>query len=183
MISLTSIPERIAFGETLKIKLDIQGKINLNTYKSSYFNLTIRKNSSQLGSITLYPLRFNGNPLEWEVNPNSYGSDGTFSVNCTLQNGPSVSNTTFIVEPDCKVLCANEPKNLTCLIQTANTKHFNVKKQEQVPEYLRTHQVQKPGSTYVCNEIEKEVSKNKKDTSFNEELISTSKVQRKFKDC
>ena len=43
MISLTSEPERIINGETLKIKLDIEGKVNLSTYKNMLFNLTIKK--------------------------------------------------------------------------------------------------------------------------------------------
>ena len=43
MISIVSEPERIVNGETLKVKLDIEGKVNLGTYKNMYFNLTIKK--------------------------------------------------------------------------------------------------------------------------------------------
>ena len=41
MISIVSKPERIMLGETLKIKLNIEGKVNENTYKNKYLNLTI----------------------------------------------------------------------------------------------------------------------------------------------
>src|SRR3990167_10027536 len=93
-------------------------KNKMETYKNTYFNLIIKKNGGTLGTLTLYPLRFIGKLLEWEVNPYSYGSYGTFNVNCIIQNsstknlnginnGLNVASTTFIVEPDCMVKNAN----------------------------------------------------------------------------
>jgi hypothetical protein len=117
MISLTSIPEKIKEGETLKLKLDIQGKVNLKIYKGTYFNIILKKNGSILGSTTLYPLRFNGIALEWEVNPNSYSSYGTFNVGCIIQDSNQVTSTTFIVEPNCIIKKVNTCNNITSIEQ------------------------------------------------------------------
>jgi hypothetical protein len=186
MISLTSMPERITNGETLIIKFVIQDKINLNTYKGSYFNLTLKKNGGTFGTITLYPLKFNGEPLEWEVNPYSYGSDGTFNVNCTLQNGPLISSTTFVVEPDCLVKNANNCNNITVYQQNKNLKESNVKKQVLEPEYVKSFMVQKQDqvkNSYEINHKEKEIEKLLTNNEFNSQLFSSVKVQRAYKNC
>lgn len=110
MISLKSIPDIILQGDTVKIQLNIQGQLNLKMYKGKYFNLIVKKNGGTLGNVTLYPLRFNGFPLEWEINSYSYeplGEYGTFNVNCILQNdsnsysNSSIISTTFIIEQKC----------------------------------------------------------------------------------
>lgn len=189
MISITPKPERITNGETLKIKLDIEGKINLETYKNMYFNLTIKKNGGTHGSIILYPLKFVGCSLEWEVNPYSYaGTDGTFNVSCTLQNSQSqICSTTFIVEPDCAVSKASSSNNITTLLSNINLRKGVAKKQEIAPEYFQSHQVQKKAQTIDCQEInykENEIEKKYKldlNTSNNTNLISSVKVQRAYK--
>lgn len=186
MISITSEPERIVNGETLKIKLDIEGKINLGTYKNMYFNLTIKKNGGTHGSIILYPLKFVGCSLEWEVNPYSYAeTDGTYSVICTLQNSTNqICSTTFVVEPDCAVSKASSSNNITTLLSNINLRKGVAKKQEIDPEYFQSHQVQKKAQTINCPEInykEKEIErKNKLDlnASNNTNLLSSVKVQR-----
>ena len=191
MISIVSEPEKIINGKTLKIKLDISGKVNFTAYKNMYFNLIIKKNGGTHGNVILYPLKFIGCPLEWEVNPYSYGaSDGTFNVLCTLQNSTiSICSTTFIVEPVCAVEKANSCNNITGLLHSINIRKGIVKKQEEKPEYIKSFQVQKPILLSNQQEIthkEKEIEK-KNAGSTNElaksNLISTAKVQRAFRNC
>lgn len=191
MISIISEPERIIKGETLKIKLDIEGKVNLNTYKNMYFNLTIKKNGGTHGSIILYPLKFVGYPLEWEVNPYSYaGSDGTFNVICTLQDSNvPISTCTFTVEPDSDVAKASSCSNITSLLQNINIRKGIVKKQEEKPEYIQSYQVQKPeqlANSYEINYKEKEIEKkhSQLDNELNKTyLMSSAKVQKAFRNC
>ena len=190
MISIVSEPERIINGETLKIKLDIEGKVNLGTYKNMYFNLTIKKNGGTHGSVILYPLKFINSPLEWEVNPYSYGSDGTFNVICTLQNSLyQICSTTFIVEPDCAVAKASSCNNITNLLTNINLRKGIVRKQEEKPVYLQSFQVQKPEqivNSYEINHKEKEIEK-KQSQPINEitktNLLSSVKVQKAFRNC
>lgn len=190
MISIVSEPERIVNGETLKVKLDIEGKVNLGTYKNMYFNLTIKKNGGTHGSVILYPLKFIGSPLEWEVNSYSYGSDGTFNVICTLQNSlQQICSTTFVVEPDCITAKASSSSNITNLLTNINLRKGIAKKKEETPEYFQFHQVQKPelvANSYEINHKEKEIEK-KQSQSINEtnktNLLSSVKVQRAFKNC
>ena len=179
MISLTSIPERILEGETLKIKLDIQGKINQKMYKGSYFNLILKKNGGTHGSTTLYPLRFNGFPLEWEINSNSYDSDGTFNVGCVIQDSNQITTTTFIVEPQCIMIMnkINTCNNITSIEQTKRFKDSQIKKQEIPIDYTGGCLIQKPGITLkeqpkIINPFENE---------FSTLLISSVKVQKATK--
>jgi hypothetical protein len=174
MISLTSIPERIIQGQTLKVKLDIQGQINIKMYKGTYFNLVLKKNGGTLGSTTLYPLRFNGFPLEWEVNPNSYGSDGTFNVGCVIQDSNQISSTTFIVEPDCIIKKTNTCNNITSLEQTKRFKDSQIKKQEIPIDYTGGCAIQKPGimlkeQVKISNQVPNE---------YGNFLLSSVKVQK-----
>ena len=182
MISLSSIPERIIDGSTLKVKLEINGQINIKMYKGTYFNLILKKNGSTLSSTTLYPLRFNGFPLEWEINPNSYGSSGTFNVNCIIQDSSQITSTTFIVEPDCIVKKINTCNNITSIEQTNRFKETQVKKQEIPIDFMGGCLVQKPGKT--LNEIEYE-KKHKQShiinqvvNEYNNTLLSSVKVQK-----
>ncbi len=183
MISLTSIPDRIKEGETLKIKLEIQGQINLKMYKGTYFNLSINKNGGTLGTTTLYPLRFNGFPIEWEVNPNSYGSYGTFNVGCQVQNGSLIQNgsqitsTTFIVEPDCIVKKINTCNNITAIEQTKRFKDSQIKKQEIPIDYTGGCLIQKPGIIVKEEPVKKEIVND----DFVQNLLSTAKVQKASK--
>lgn len=186
MISLKSIPDRITNGQTLKVKLTIEGKINISTYKNLYFNLTIRKNGGTHGTITLYPLKFVGCELEWEVNQNSYKSDGTFNVSCTLQNGPLISSTTFLIEPDSLVKNANKSSNITLLEQRKRLLESQVKKKIIEPEYVKSFQVQKPEIMKNAPEInfkENLIENNKLNNEFNKNLISTAKVQKHRVNC
>ena len=191
MISIVSEPERIIMGETLKVKFDIEGKVNENTYKNKYFNLTIKKNGGTHGTITLYPLKYIGCELEWEVNPYSYAdSYGTFNVICTLQNSTiPICNTTFVVEPDLAIAKASSVLNITGLLQNINIRKGIARKLEEKPEYFKSHQVQKPEqitNSYEINYKEKEIEK-KYSQSVNEtntsNLLNTVKVQRAFKNC
>lgn len=177
MISLTSIPSKIKEGETLKIKLDIQGQINLKTYKGVYFNLVLKKNggTSGLGNTTLYPLKFNGNPLEWEVNHNSYGSYGTFNVSCIIQNSNQITGTTFIVEPDCIIKKANTCNNITSIEQTKRFKDNQIKKQEIPIDFTGGCLVQKPGFTTIIQDIPIIKSST---NELEQLLISCAKVQK-----
>ncbi len=184
MISILSEPERITNGETLKIKLDIKGKVNMATYKNTYFNLTIKKNGGTLGLVTLYPQKFIGCPLEWEVNPYSYGSDGTFNVTCTLQNSLNpICNTTFVVEPDCIVGKALSCNNITSVLRNVELRKGIVKKQVEQPEYLKSFQVQKPNqsSIYDIGYKEEQIEKSSKSNEHNSQLISAVKVQRAYR--
>lgn len=176
MISLTSIPERIKEGDTLKVKLEIQGQINLKMYKGTYFNIVLKKNGGTLGSTTLYPLRFNGFPLEWEINPNSYGSYGTFNAGCVIQDSNQVTSTTFIVEPDCIIKKVNTCNNITAIEQTKRYKDSQIKKQEMPIDYTAGCLIQKPGCT-----IKEEPKKNPIENEFNSSLLSSVKVQRATK--
>lgn len=177
MISLISIPERIKEGETLKVKLDIQGQINLKMYKGTYFNIVLKKNGGTLGTTTLYPLRFNGFPLEWEVNPNSYGSYGTFNVGCVVQDSNQITSTTFIVEPDCIVKKVNTCNNITSLEQNKRFKESQIKKQEIPIDYTGGCLIQKPG-TVIKEEIK---PINPVENDFKASLLSSVKVQKASK--
>lgn len=189
MISIVSEPERIINGETLKVKLNIEGKVNIATYKNKYFNVIIKKNGGTHGSIILYPLKFIGCPLEWEVNPYSYaGSDGTFNVICTLQNSDiHICTCTFIVKSDCKVSKISCPNNITELLQNINIRNGITKKQEEKPEYFQSFQVQKKEQTLNSQDItykEKEIEKKQSylDNEVNKvNLLNSVKVQRAFK--
>lgn len=152
MISLTSIPERIINGESLTVKLEIKGQINIKMYKGTYFNLVIKKNGGTLGSTSLYPLRYNGFELKWDVNPNSYGSDGTFNVLLVYQNYSSTLNpngiagTTFIVEPNCIINKVNTCNNITYIEQTKRFKDSQIKKEEIPIDYTGGCQIEKPNT-------------------------------------
>ena len=176
MISLISIPERVIQGETLKVKLDIQGKINIKTYKGVYFNLTIKKNGGNLGNTILYPLRFNGNPIEWEINPYSYMSDGTFNVNCTIQDGTQIVSTTFVVEPDCIIQKINTCNNLTTIEQSKRFKDSYIKKQEIPIDYTYGCQIEKPKSKIKDTQNIKEINT---ENIINQNIFS--KVQKAYK--
>jgi len=182
MISLVSIPERIKEGETLKVKLDIQGKNNLKMYKGVYFNLILRKNGGTLGPITLYPLKFNGFSLEWEVNPNSYGSSGTFNVSCIIQDGNQITGTTFIIEPDCIIGKINTCNNITSIECTKNFKESQIKKQEIPIDFTGGCQIQKPG-TQIKQEIidDKIIKENLANINLKDSLVSGAKVQKIIK--
>lgn len=190
MISIVSEPERIVNGETLKVKLNIEGKVNIGTYKNMYFNLTIKKNGGTHGSVILYPLKFVGSPLEWEINPYSYGSIGTFNVICSLQNSlQQICSTTFVVEPDKEVVNAVSCNNITNLLANINIRKGIVKKKEDIPEYFQSYQVQKStqiGNSYEINHKEKEIEK-KQTQSIDEtnktNLLTSVKVQRAFRNC
>jgi len=177
MITLVSIPEIIKDGETLKVQLDIQGKINKSMYKGSYFNLTIKKNGGDVyGTTTLYPLRYNGFPLEWEINPNSYNTYGTFNVTCKIQDGVNITNTTFIVEEDCIIKKVNTCNNITNFIQATNYKSQFTKKIEEEIDYTRGCSIQKPGTILKEQEII-----NKQNLYNNNQIISNVKVQKNIK--
>lgn len=179
MISLTSIPERIIFGETLKVKLSIEGRINLSMYKNSYFNLIIKKNGGTLGSTTLYPLKFNGFDLEWEVNPFSYSYDGTFNVDCVIQNTSNpITNTTFIVEPDCIVKKVNTCNNITSIEQMKKFKESQIKKQEIPIDYTGGCLIERPNANpKLENTVKKLLPIDKTKEDFSNYLISSGKIQ------
>jgi hypothetical protein len=185
MISLTSLPERIVLGETLKVKLNITGQINIKTYKGTYFNINIKKNGGTLGTTTLYPLKFNGNSLEWEINPYSYGSDGTFNVGCAIQDGPVITTSTFVVEPDCVIKDANTCNNLTTIIQSKEFKNSYIKKEEILIDHSAGCSIQQPGITYNDNILKNQMKlkDNIEGVPNNENLIKSSKVQKAFRDC
>lgn len=173
MISLTSFPQRIKNGETVKIKLDIQGQLNLKMYKGTYFNLILKKNggTNGLGNTTLYPLRFNGNSLEWDININSYETFGTFNVGCVIQNSNqmAITSTTFIVEPD----CANEKinKNITLIEQIKKFKNTQIKKEEIPINHTGRYLIQKPSDNlpYEFNQ-----------TKFNQTEFNQTKSNQNF---
>lgn len=189
MISIRSNPERIINGETIRIILDIEGKVNNSTYKNMFFNLTIKKNGGTHGNIILYPLKYIGNPLEWEINPYSYsGYDGTFNVSCSLQNSlNTICSCTFVVEPDLPNSKASSCNNITGILQNINLRKGINKKQEEKPIYLQSHQVQKQEKLINNQEInhkEKEIEKKKIANEINNSYLLTSvKVQRAFKNC
>ncbi len=185
MISIVSEPERIINGETLKIKLNIEGKVNISTYKNMYFNLTIKKNGGTYGNVILYPLKFIGCSLEWEVNPYSYGSEGTFNVYCTLQNSLNqICSSTFVVEPDKPCSKAISCSNITTIINNINLRKGIVKKQEEKPQYFQSFQIENPNilsNSQEINHKEKEIEKKNINNEFNQQLISSAKVQKAFK--
>lgn len=189
MISLTSEPERIIYGQTTHIKLEIEGKVNNSTYKNMYFNLIIKKNGGTHGNVILYPLKYIGCPLEWEVNPYSYSeSYGTFNVICTLQNSTiGICSTTFVVEPDNAIAKASSMSNITGLLHNINIRKGIAKKQEEKPEYFQSHQVQKltPGSIPIdITSKEKEIEKKQLETTDitnKSNLVNSVKVQRAYR--
>lgn len=194
MISLKSIPDRIIQGDTAKILLDIQGQLNLKMYKGSYFNLTMKKIGGTLGNVTMYPLRFNGFPLEWEINSNTYGplgEYGTFIVNCTLQDGPGIITTTFIVEQKCIEKKVNICNNLINYEEQIKLKNLHVKKQEIPIDYTGGCSIEKKNfhpinsdsfaNNYKKEQIVKKMNEQYKleqeKLSFNSNLISNAKIQ------
>lgn len=189
MITITSKPNKIILGETLKVKLDINGKVNVNTYKNKYFNLTIKKNGGTHGIITLYPLKFIGEPLEWEVNPYSYAeSYGTFNVICTLQNcSSSISNTTFVVEPNSAIAKASSVTNISGLLHNINIRKGIVRKLEEKPEYFKSYQIQKHeqmANSYEINYKEKEIENKQSQIDAEINRINLlNKVQCNIKNC
>ena len=190
MISIISEPERIINGDMTIVKLNIEGKVNYNTYKNMYFNLTIKKNGGNHGHIILYPLKFVGYPLEWEINPYSYDrNEGTYNVICTLQDSTiQICTCTFIIEPDSSVKKAYSSTNITSLFQNINIKKSIVKKQEEKIEYFQSFQVQKPEQIINAPKINHKENEIEKKTQINNELnktnlLSTSKVQCAYKIC
>lgn len=197
MISLTASPSRINYGSPLKIILDIQGQINLKMYKGEYFNLTIKTNGSSnlssnnlKNSTSLYPLRFNGFPLEWDIYPNVYGSNGldgdyycnstdnTFIVNCQIVNSNKnissiMASTTFIVNPD--NIYHNKLENINIFENNKQSKDFQIKKQEIPINYNTGCQIQKPGTKLInnSNTIQSDNDLN----NLKNLLISSAKVQ------
>ena len=186
MISLSSIPSRIKSGESLKICLDIQGPVNLSTYKNSYFNLTIKKNGGNLGTVNAYPLRWIGESIEWEINQYTYGLDnsdlsgGTFNVVCSLQSAQSglkglgsknstgpkipsqtIGTCTFIVESVFDL--TDQSKNITAILQQKNSLAISSKKVIEPTQYIKPYQIQQPiqpgQSQCVINQKEKEIER------------------------
>lgn len=189
MILLMAEPERVINGQTLKIILNIEGKVDISTYKNLYFNITIKKNGGTHGNVVLYPNKFMGNILEWEVNPYSYGSDGTFIVICTLQNSSNqICTTTFVVEPDCETKKTLGSNNINGILQNINLRKGIVKKKEEKPEYIKSFQVEKYSANKniagcLKSEKEKEIESNIKTVEEinRQHLISSSKVQKAHK--
>ena len=173
MISLSPNKERIQDGETIYIKLDIQGNNNIKMYKNKYFNLNINKNGGNHGSSNLYPLRFNGFPLEWEVNKNSYKTYGTFNVSCVIQDGPLLNSTTFIVDEDCIIKKVNTCNNINVYEQIKIQKSEFKKKEEQIIDYTNGCNIQKPGITIISQKIIEPINKN-----IQNELINSGQVQK-----
>lgn len=170
MISLTPSPFSIQPSQSLRLILDIQGQMNIKMYKGTYFNICLKKNGGTLGTVVLYPLRFNGCPLEWEVTPYSYeqiGTTGTFSASCFVQNGPnpntnSIVGTTFIVGTDlydqdqsvCDDCCGEtQTVNLTMLSNCKKVKNLwsNVKKDLVPIDYSGGCSVEKVGDNQKMN--------------------------------
>jgi len=174
MISLIATPEKIIEGLTLKVKLEIKGTINLKMYKGTYFNLIIKKNGGTLGSKTLYPLRFNGFPIEWDINPYTYGSSGTFNVGCVIQdsNQNPITTTTFIIEP----LSLIKKQNLTQIEQTKRFKDSQIKKQEIPIDYTGGCLIQKIGTSIKIEENKLPIN-----NSLCSSLLSSVKVQKATK--
>lgn len=197
MISLTASPSRINYGEPLKIILDIQGQINLKMYKGEYFNLTIKTNGSSnlssnnlKNSTSLYPLRFNGFPLEWDIYPNVYGctgsdddyycnsSDNTFIVNCQVVNSNKniyglIGSTTFIVNPN--NIYHNRLENINVFEGNKQSKDSQIKKQLVPIDYNMGCQIQKPGTKLIDNS--NTIKSDNDSNSLNNLLISSAKVQ------
>jgi hypothetical protein len=141
MISLTTNEERIKDGETIDVELNISGAINIREYKGKYFNLIIKKNGEKIYTKTLNPLRFNKNPLIWNINDYSYSSTGTYIISCVIQDtNKQIANTNFIVESD--LLC-NKSNNLSSLEQILKLKEVQIKKQEIPIDYTSGCNIEK----------------------------------------
>jgi hypothetical protein len=146
MISLRATPDRIIQGDTLKLELEITGQLNNKTYYGKYFNITLKKNGST-DSSNLYPLRYNYEPLVWEVNPNSYEFHGTYTANCVLQGGPLITSTTFIIYEDCVVGKVDTCNNLASIENYLNIKSAYIKNKEPSSDVVQGSKVQKKGDT------------------------------------
>ena len=178
MISLTAEPEKILEGENLIIKLDIVGKVNKQTYFGKYFKLNIRKNGSEEVE-QLYPLRYNLEPLIWEINSNIYGAYGvfygTYNVTASLQNLQKIiANTNFIVEEQCLIKKTNVCNNITWYENEnkIKTMYSNNNKKEDNQMYIPN--IQKPGEVYKnkINNIDNKILEN-----INDQYKTYSNVQ------
>lgn len=99
MIILEVIPSRIIIEsiKQIEIKLTIDDNQSNIFFKGKYLNLTVKKNGNP-GIQTLYPLKYNNQPLIWMFTPTF---DGTFTINATIQGEPNniISTATLVVEP------------------------------------------------------------------------------------
>ena len=160
MISLVSNPMEIYQGDSLKIELTIDGKINEQTYYGKYFNLNIKKNGTNKIE-TLYPLRYNLEPLIWEINPFIYNSYGTFNVIAIIQDGPQISTCTFIVLEQCTIGKINICNNLSSYNNISNIKNHMYKKNISTGEKGEKNEleskVQKPNIILYEEKIKEEL--------------------------
>ena len=147
MISLKATPDRIIQGETLKLELEITGQLNNKTYYGKYFNIVLKKNGSKTNDLSnLYPLRYNYEPLIWEVNPNSYEFHGTYTANLIIQGGPIITSTTFIIYEKCVVGRVDTCNNITSIENANNIKSAYIKRREPSGEVVQGSKVQKQGN-------------------------------------
>ncbi len=151
MISLVASPDQIIIDTIVYITLTIDDEVNQKAYQGLYINLTVKKVGTN-NNVPSYRIRYNGEPLVWEINKYTYGGPGTFQVTANVYDGPSFANTTFVVVESFKPQDCNIGAGITSKVQLVNNANSNSRSQN-FPKYTEVNpnaqKVQQQGIDYM----------------------------------
>lgn len=166
MISLIASPDQITDEHIVYITLTIDDKVSQQTYQGLYINLIIKKVGSN-NNVPSYRLRYNGEPLVFEINKYMYGLPGTFQVTANIFDGPSFATAGFVVVEKFSPREGNVGAGVTNKVEligkaNSNARYLNYTKnveinpnaqkvQQQGIDYFKTNTIA-PVSTFTQDE-------------------------------
>jgi hypothetical protein len=177
MISLIPNPDQISDENIVNIILTIDDEVNKKAYEGIYINLIIKKVGT-LNQVPSYRLRYNGEPLIFEINKYTYGGPGTFQVTANIYDGPSFASTTFIVTEKFKMNNVNIGAGVTSKVQLQTQANSN-SRNTYFPKYEEPNpnaqKVQQTGVDYFKTTKIEPINQN----TIQEPILNTNKVQGK----
>lgn len=153
MISLVASPDQIIDEEIVYVILTMDDVINQQSYLGLYINLIVKKVGTN-NNVPTYRLRYNGEPLTWEINKYTYGSPGTFQVSANIYDGPSFANTNFVVKDKFLARDGNIGAGVTSKVQIMSNANSNarfVNYSKIVEQNPNAQKVQQEGIDYFKN--------------------------------
>ncbi len=175
MISLIANPDNVVDENVLYIILTIDDEVNQKAYQGLYINLIIKKVGT-LNQVPTYRLRYNNEPLTFEINKYTYGGPGTFQVTANVYDGPSIASTSFIVSEKFKMGNINIGAGVTSKVQLQSQANSN-SRNTYFPKYVEpdpnSQKVQQSGIDYFKTTKVEPVSK----ITTDEPAININKVQ------
>lgn len=150
MISLISSPDQIPDENVIYVTLTIDDDVSQQYYQGLYINLIVKKVGTN-NNVPTYRLRYNGEPLVWEINKYTYGGPGTFQVTANVYDGASFASTSFVVKDKFQARDGNVGAGITSKVQiignaNSNARYLNYSKNVEVNP--NAQKVQQPGVDY-----------------------------------